>query len=69
MVKADYWDVTDGQIIEKTGQPIAHWTEILEGFGAKDKPSKAAVELLQNEHHVPRYWVRTLVTRYLKAAG
>jgi hypothetical protein len=69
MVKADYWDVTDAQVIEKTGQPIAHWTGVLEGFGARDKPSKAAVEFLQNDHGVPRYWARTLTTHYLKSAA
>jgi len=67
MVKADYWDVTDEQVIEKTGQPLSHWKTLLDRLGAKDKPSKAAVELLQSEHGVPRYWARTLVTHYLKA--
>lgn len=69
MVKAEYWDVTDEQVIDKTGRPMAHWTSVLEAFGAGGKPSKAAVELLQNEHNVPRYWARTLTTRYLKSQG
>ena len=69
MVKADYWDVTDAQVIEKTGQPIAHWAGILSAFQAETKPSNAAVALLQNDHGVPRYWARTLTTNYLKAAG
>jgi hypothetical protein len=69
MVKADYWAVTDGQVIEKTGHPIAHWTALLETFGARDKPSAASVDLLQKTHGVPRYWARTLVTGFLKRDG
>jgi hypothetical protein len=66
MVKADYWDVTDAQVIEKTGQPLSHWTTVLDAFGARDKVSTAAVEHLQKDHGVPRYWARTLTTGYLK---
>ncbi len=69
MVKADYWDVTDAQVIEKTGRPIAHWTGLLEAFGARGKPSKEAVEMLQNEHGAPRYWARTLTTHFLKSGA
>ena len=55
MVKAGYWDVADAQVIEKTGQPLAHWMALLAEFGAKDKPSNDAVALLQADHGVPRY--------------
>jgi hypothetical protein len=24
VVKADYWDVDDAQVVEKTGHPLAH---------------------------------------------
>ena len=65
-MKKEYWDVTDEQVIEKTGKPIAHWMEILKAFKAEDKKSNDAVALLQNEHQVPRYWARTLTTGYLK---
>ena len=69
MVKADYWDVTDEQVIEKTGQDIAHWTGVLAAFQAEAKPSNEAVALLQQAHGVPRYWARTLTTNYRKRAG
>jgi hypothetical protein len=69
MVKADYWDVDDAQVIEKTGKPIAHWTGLLDGFGAAGKKSGDAVAFLQGEHGVPRYWARTLTTGYLKTHG
>lgn len=68
-MKTDYWDVTDEQVIEKTGQPIAHWRAVLTAFGAADRKSNDSVALLQNEHGVPRYWARTLTTNFLKAAG
>jgi hypothetical protein len=69
MVKADYWDVSDDQVIEKTGRPLAHWTSVLDGFGAATAKSNDVVAFLQNDHGVPRYWARTLTTRYLKEKG
>ncbi|MFL5298659.1 MAG: DUF4287 domain-containing protein [Phenylobacterium sp.] len=69
MVKADYWDVTDAQLVEKTGHPLAHWTGLLDGFSAATRKSNDVVAFLQNDHQVPRYWARTLSTRYLKDNG
>jgi hypothetical protein len=66
MVKADYWDVTDDQLVEKTGHSLTHWTSLLDGFGAAKAKSSDVVAFLQNDHGVPRYWARTLTTRYLK---
>ena len=69
MVRADCWDVSDEQVIEKTGHPIAHWVAVLQAFKAETRKSNDAVLLLQTEHGVPRYWARTLTTNYLKQAG
>lgn len=66
-MKKEYWDVSDAQVIEKTGQNIEHWIKILTDFDAKNKKSNDAVALLQNEYNVPRYWARTLTTLYLKS--
>jgi hypothetical protein len=65
-VKKEYWDVTDAQVVEKTGHPLGHWMRVLAAFDATAKPSNAVVEHLQSAHGVPRYWARTLTTRYLK---
>lgn len=65
-MKSDYWNVTDEQVVEKTGKPIKHWMKILDKFIAADKKSSESVAHLQNDHAVPRYWARTLTTRYLK---
>ena len=65
-MKSDYWNVTDEQLIEKTGKPLAHWIKVLDGFGAAKKKSNDVVAHLQNEYSLPRYWARTLTTRYLK---
>ena len=66
-MKADYWNVTDAQVIEKTGKPLAHWTKILLAFGATAKKPAECVEHLQTDHSVPRYWARTLTTGFLKS--
>jgi len=68
-VKSDYWNVTDEQLVEKTGKPLAHWTKVLDEFGAAGKKSNDSVAHLQKGHNVPRYWARTLTTRYLKDKG
>jgi hypothetical protein len=66
-MKTDYWNVSDDQVIEKTGKPIAHWMKVLAGFGAAAKKSNESVAHLQKDHGVPRYWARTLTTAFLKA--
>lgn len=68
-MKSDYWNVTDEQVIEKTGKPFAHWQKVLDTFGAATRKSNEVVAHLQTEYDVPRYWARTLTTRYLKARG
>ena len=66
-MKSDYWNVTDEQVIEKTGHPLQHWRAVLGKYGAADRPSTESVTHLQRDHDVPRYWARTLTTWFLKA--
>ena len=66
-MKADYWNVTDEQLIEKTGKPISHWTKVLTEFGADGKKPSECVAHLQESHGVPRYWARTVTTAFFKA--
>jgi hypothetical protein len=68
-MKTDYWNVEDAQVIEKTGKKIAEWIKIMDKFGTANKKSNDTVSHLQNDHHVPRYWARTLTTMYLKSKG
>jgi len=65
-MKKDYWNVSDDQVIEKTGKKISEWIKILNQFKAAEKKSNDVVAYLQKEHQVPRYWARTLTTHYLK---
>lgn len=66
-MKKEYWDVTDEQLIEKTGRKAGEWMKILEDFKAGQKKSNEVVAYLQGEFNVPRYWARTLTTFYLKS--
>ena len=68
-MKKEYWDVSNEQVVEKTGQSIDTWIAILTAFEAQDKKSAAVVAYLQEEHGVPRYWARTLTTLFLKSDG
>jgi hypothetical protein len=65
-MKKEYWDVTDEQVVEKTGQSIPEWLDILDKFKASEKKSNEVVSYLQNNYDVARYWARTLTTLYLK---
>ena len=65
-MKSNYWDVTDEQVVPKTGKTLREWDAILDRFGAASKPSNESVAHLQKTHGVARYWARTLTTRYLK---
>lgn len=65
-MKQDYWNVTDEQVVEKTGKKISEWIKILNQFNATEKKSNDVVAHLQQEYNVPRYWARTLTTHYLK---
>lgn len=66
MVKADYWDVDDAQVVAKTGRPLSHWRSVLKQAGAATMKSNDVVALLQTQHGVPRYWARTLTTWFSK---
>ncbi len=65
-MRSDYWNVTDAQVVEKTGHRPAHWKQVLDGFGAGQRKSAEVVAHLQKEHGVPRYWARTLATWHQK---
>jgi hypothetical protein len=65
-MKSDYWNVADKQVVEKTGKSLAYWDKVLNKLGAATMKSNDVVAHLQKEHNVPRYWARTLTTRYLK---
>lgn len=68
-MKKDYWDISDEQVIEKTGRPLAEWISLLDNYDAGTKKSNDVVAYLQSEYAVPRYWARTLTTHYLKREG
>jgi len=65
-MKKEYWNVTDEQVVEKTGKKLSEWNKILKEFDASSKKSNEAVKYLQTEFEVPRYWARTLTTRFVK---
>ena len=68
-MKSDYWNVSDEQVVAKTGRSLREWDAIIARFGAASKTSNAVVSFLQTTHDVPRYWARALTTRYLKTKG
>ena len=69
MVRQDYWQVEDDQVVAKTGKPLSHWSKVLDRFGADAKATTETVDHLQDKHGVPRAWARTLATNYLRRHG
>ena len=67
-MKEEYWDVTDEQVIDKTGKTISEWIDVLDEFKAIEKKANDSVNYLQVAFNVPHYWARTLTTLYLKSA-
>lgn len=65
-MKSDYWNVTDEQVVAKTGKAISEWLRIIDGVAPTAKSSNDVVAHLQKEHGVPRYWARTLTTLHAK---
>ncbi len=65
-MKSDYWNVTDAQVIARTGRTIEDWMQILTNLDATWKRSSQIVSYLRDELGVPRYWARTLVTLHAK---
>ncbi len=65
-MREDYWIVEDSQVIEKTGKGLAYWTTVLIAFDAANRKASDVVNHLQNDHGIPRYWARTLTTRFAK---
>ena len=49
-MKKEYWDVSDDQVLEKTGKKISEWIIILDQFKAAEKKSNDVVAFLQTEH-------------------
>jgi hypothetical protein len=45
-MKKEYWDVTDKQVVEKTGKKIVEWRKILDKLKAIEKKSNEVVALL-----------------------
>jgi hypothetical protein len=64
--KKKYWNITDEQVMEKTGKKISEWIKIPDKFKV-EKNSNNVVAHLQTEYAVPRYWARPLITHYLKS--
>ncbi len=65
-MKKDYWDVSEDQVIEKTGKKLSEWNKILQDFDSLNRKPIDVVKYLQTEFDVPRYWARTLTTRFIK---
>lgn len=65
-MKADYWNVTDAQVVENTGKSLEHWHKVLNKIDIASMKSNDVVAHLQEAHGVPRYWARTLTTWYSK---
>jgi hypothetical protein len=64
-MSGENWNVTDEQVLIKTGKKIVDWCRILDRSNAADKKPNDLVAFLQTDHGVQRHWARILTTNYL----
>ena len=57
--------LTNDQVLEKTGKPLAHWRSVLDRFGAASKKPRNVVGHLEARHRLPRFWATNLVFWYV----
>lgn len=65
-MERNYLDVTDDQVIEKTGRRISEWIKILDEFQASKKRSNDTVTHLHQAYGVLTHRAKALITYYLK---
>jgi len=61
--------VSDATAIEKTGQGLAHWFDVLDRFGAVEKGHTAAARHLHEAHGVPGWHAQGITVAYERARG
>jgi len=60
---------SDELYLERTGRPWEQWVEMLDAWGAQDRPHPDIVRWLMSEHSVDGWWAQSLTVRYEKHIG
>lgn len=62
---AENWNVSNDEVLLKTGKNSIDWCRILDRSSAFNMKPNDIVAFLQTEHGVHRHWARILTTNYL----
>jgi hypothetical protein len=60
---------SDDALVARTGRPWTEWHELLEGWGAIDRPHPEIARWLVDQHGVDGWWAQELTVRYEMASG
>ena len=52
--------MSDETLVEKTGKSWAEWVELLDAWGARERPHREIAAHLVEEHGVPGWWAQTV---------
>ena len=61
--------VSEEAIVRGSGRPIGEWLELLDGWGAVDRPHREIAAWLQSDHGVPGWYAQTITVGYERARG
>jgi Domain of unknown function (DUF4287) len=61
--------ISDEKVAEKTGRVWRDWFELLDEWGAVDRPHPEIAAWLNTEHGVPGWWAQGVTVEYEKARG
>lgn len=61
--------VSPARVLEKTGQPLDYWFDVLDRFGAVEKGHTAAARHLYEAHAVPGWYAQGITVAFERARG
>lgn len=62
-------NISDTSLARSTGQSKSFWFDLLDGWGAKDKPHQEIALYLSREHNLSDWWSQMVTVEYERARG
>lgn len=61
--------ISEEALVRGSGRPIGEWLELLDAWGAADRPHREIAAWLQSDHGVPGWYAQTITVGYERARG
>ncbi len=66
---ADFREISDERVIQRTGKATAEWNGILDEWGARERGHRLAAKHLLKEYGLSPWWAQCLTIRWEYARG